>query len=134
VFCDDVHNEGTLALNNLRFDCRAAACQVCLDLNFNHFPGYASSMEIFWMNLVSSAKEGCESCSILEEGLRLWSLEISSPKKSYLDILPTGRIKIYHIRDAPLSLHFLPDVVEEGDLYLQFYTVSGGQPDFHLWF
>jgi hypothetical protein len=74
------------------------------------------------MELVLSATDGCESCSVLEEGLRLWSLEISSPEKSYVDILPTGEIKILYLRDGPLRLLFF--YRKEEFFSLQFYTLQ----------
>jgi hypothetical protein len=105
--------------------CQVANCAICLDLNIANFLLYGGvDIESEWPDLVGSAREGCETCAVLEDGLLRWYHGLYTHDSSYPESLSQGRICLSARPKSTLEVRFGP--CSKGEwVDLEFYTLPG---------
>jgi hypothetical protein len=139
-YCDDPQ-DGKTGLDSQPdysvFSCNKSACQTCLNLNPAHFPArqlYPGSqyekknprsqeIHFTWKALEESASKGCETCSVIEEGIRsargLTGIKTEIAEVYCLEILQGFTVRVtQEKKDSERSK-------KEDRLAIEFYSHAG---------
>lgn len=126
--CDDPSSSDS-------WDCDLASCSSCVDLNWSLYysaknyqglPLPYRRIETTMSNISRSAEQGCQTCSILCEGIACVSKSFIEEEESYSDWFCKSLLRIELRHDGPFTVELCPqDDEDKTYLLIEFFTLKG---------
>jgi hypothetical protein len=126
--CDDLGTSDS-------WNCELASCSSCVDLNWNlYYPASTSQglplpyrrIETTMTNITRSAEQGCQTCSILCEGIACVSKSFIEQEELFSDWVCKSLLRIELRHDGPFTVELCPQDDEDTTyLLIEFFSLKG---------
>ncbi|KAL2072773.1 hypothetical protein VTL71DRAFT_12116 [Oculimacula yallundae] len=124
-YCDDPDNKHS-------WPCHQAACNYCVDLDWNLYQKDYSmneaAIETMFKNVTVSVERGCKLCSLLCQGVTAVSKSMISEDTTFWEKLEYSRLRINLRKDRSV----VATVGYPFNLEVEFYSRPGDQPLSHI--